>query len=79
MYNETKISNTTFSFKHTHQGEPSCSSFFKEEMLCNSAEEIYDSCYKIAAVEDIYFHLSEYATLTEAQQDYILAGKHTVL
>lgn len=52
---------------------------FKEEMLCNSAEEIYDSCYKIAAVEDIYFHLSEYATLTEAQQDYILAGKHNFL
>ena len=45
---------------------------FKEEMLCNSAEEIYDSCYRIAAVEDVYFHLSEYVTLTEVQQDYIL-------
>lgn len=52
---------------------------FKEEMLGLSREEIYDSCYKIAAVEDVYFHLSENAALTEAQQDYILASEDNFL
>lgn len=52
---------------------------FKEEMLCLSREEIYDSCYKIAAVEDVYFHLSENVALTEAQQDYILASEDNFL
>ncbi len=52
---------------------------FKEEMLGLSREEIYDSCYKIAAVEDVYFHLSENVTLTEAQQDHILASEDNFL
>ena len=52
---------------------------FKEEMLGLSREKIYDSCYKIAAVEDVYFHLSENVTLTEAQQDHILASEDNFL
>lgn len=52
---------------------------FKGEMLNKSPEDIYDSCYKIAAVEDVYFHLSENVTLTEAQQDHILAREDNFL
>ena len=52
---------------------------FKEEMLGLSREGIYDSCYKIAAVEDVYFHLSENVTLTEAQQGHILASEDNFL
>lgn len=52
---------------------------FKGEMLNKSPEDIYDSCYKIAAVEDVYFHLSENAALTEAQQDHILASEDNFL
>lgn len=52
---------------------------FKGEMLNKSPEDIYDSCYKIVAVEDVYFYLSENVALTEAQQDHILASEDNFL
>lgn len=52
---------------------------FKNEMLAKNPEEVFDACYKIAAVEDVYFHLLENAALTEAQQDYILASEDNFL
>lgn len=45
---------------------------FKAKMLNNPPEDIYEACYKVAAVEDVYFHLTENLTLTEAQENYII-------
>lgn len=52
---------------------------FKESMLERSREEIFDNCYKIAAVEDSYNYLIEGITLTEEQQNYIIHSGDNVL
>lgn len=52
---------------------------FKYEMLSNDSEKIFDSCYKICAVEDVYNYLTECAELTEKQQNYIINASENVL
>lgn len=52
---------------------------FKDSMLEMSREDIFDRCYKIAAVEDVYNYLVECITLTEAQQIYIINSGENVL
>lgn len=52
---------------------------FKDEMLTRSPEDIFESCYKISAVEDVYFHLTENLILTDAQEDYIIHSGENVL
>lgn len=52
---------------------------FKDSMLEMSREDIFDNCYKIAAVEDSYNYLIEGITLTEEQQNYIIHSGDNVL
>ena len=52
---------------------------FKDSMLEMSREDIFDRCYKIAAVEDVYNYLIECTELTEAQQIYIINSGENVL
>lgn len=52
---------------------------FKEEMLGKDREALFYSCYKIAAVEDVYNYLVECTNLTEAQQIYIINSGENVL
>lgn len=52
---------------------------FKDNMLEMSREDIFDRCYKIAAVEDVYDYLVESINLTEFQQNYIINSDENVL
>ncbi len=52
---------------------------FKDSMLEMSREDIFDRCYKIAAVEDVYNYLIECTDLTEVQQNYIINSGENVL
>lgn len=52
---------------------------FKDEMLSNESEKIFDSCYRISAVEDVYNYLTECTDLTEKQQNYIINSGENVL
>lgn len=52
---------------------------FKDEMLEKDREALFYSCYKIAAVEDVYNYLVECTNLTEVQQNYIINSGENVL
>ena len=48
---------------------------YKDGMLKESPEKIYEGCCKIAAVEDVYFHLTETEFLSDKQKEYITKVK----
>lgn len=52
---------------------------FKDEMLSKEPKDIFEACYKISAVEDVYFYLTESAILTELQEEYIINSGENVL
>lgn len=52
---------------------------YKDEMLQNSPEDIFEACYKIAAVEDVYYHLTENSLLSDSQIDKIINSDENVL
>ena len=52
---------------------------FKSEILQLSPEEIFEKAYRIAAVEDVYFHLTENAILSDEQEKYIINSGHNTL
>ena len=53
---------------------------FKNEMLAKSPKELFESCFRIAAVEDVYFYLTEGRPLTWEQENYIItSGSNTLM
>lgn len=52
---------------------------FKDKMLGNSHEDIFEACYKIAAIEDVYFHITENLSLSEMQKNYIINSDENML
>ena len=53
---------------------------FKNEMLSKSPKELFESCFRIAAVEDVYFYLTDGRPLTWEQENYIItSGSNTLM
>lgn len=45
---------------------------FKEAMVSKSSIDVFESCYKIAAMEDVYFYVTESKIFTLEEKEYIL-------
>lgn len=54
-------------------------SHFKEAMVSKSSLDVFESCYKIAAMEDVYFYVTENKIFTPEEKDYILNSGDCVL
>ena len=52
---------------------------FKEAMASKSSLEVFESCYKIAAMEDVYFYVTESKIFTPEEKEYILNSGDYVL
>ena len=52
---------------------------FKEAMVSKSSLEVFESCYKIAAMEDVYFYVTESKIFTPEEKEYILNSGDCVL
>lgn len=52
---------------------------FKEAMVSKSSIDVFESCYKIAAMEDVYFYVTENKIFTPEEKDYILNSGDCVL
>ena len=52
---------------------------FKEAMVSKSSLDVFESCYKIAAMEDVYFYVTESKIFTPEEKEYILNSGDYVL
>ena len=52
---------------------------FKEAMVSKSPVDVFESCYKIAAMEDVYFYVTESKMFTPEEKEYILNSGDCVL
>ncbi len=52
---------------------------FKNEMLSKSPKELFESCFRIAAVEDVYFYVTENKIFKPKEKEYILNSGDCVL
>ena len=52
---------------------------FKEAMVSKSSLDVFKSCYKIAAMEDVYFYVTENKIFTPKEKEYILNSGDCVL
>ena len=52
---------------------------FKETMVSKSSLDVFESCYKIAAMEDVYFYVTESKIFTPEEKEYILNSGDYVL
>ena len=52
---------------------------FKEAMVSKSSLDVFESCYKIAAMEDVYFYVTESKIFTPEEKEYILNSGDRVL
>ena len=51
----------------------------KNEMLSKSPEDLFESCFRIAAVEDVYFYVTENKIFKPKEKEYILNSGDCVL
>ena len=52
---------------------------FKKAMVSKSPIDVFESCYKIAAMEDVYFYVTESKIFTPEEKEYILNSGDCVL
>lgn len=52
---------------------------FKKAMVSKSSIDVFESCYKIAAMEDVYFYVTESKIFTPEEKEYILNSGDYVL
>ena len=52
---------------------------FKKAMVSKSSLDVFESCYKIAAMEDVYCYVTESKTFTPEEKEYILNSGDCVL
>lgn len=52
---------------------------FKDKILEKSPEDIFEACYRIAAIEDVCFHITENDLLSDLQKNYIINSDENVL
>lgn len=52
---------------------------FRDEMLSKDPKDIFESAYKIACIEDLFFILTENMDFTETQKDYVINNEESTL
>jgi len=52
---------------------------FRDEMLSKDPKDIFESAYKIACIEDLFFILTENMDFTKTQKDYVINNEESTL
>lgn len=52
---------------------------FREAVVSKSSSDVFESCYTIAAMRDVYFHVTENMAFTQAEKEFILNSDNCIL